>query len=151
METPPVPKGYQSVIPSLNVTDGNAAIEFYVQAFGAHENFRMSGPDGKVLHSEMEIGDCIVFLADEAQEWEALSPTTVGGCPFSLVTYTPDCDAMTARVVAAGATILKDPADYPWGERSALVRDPFGYRWAICTRTEDVPPDELARRMQDWS
>lgn len=151
METSPIPQGYQSIIPSLNVTDGNSAIEFYVQAFDAHENFRMSGPDGKVLHSELEIGNCIVFIADEAPEWGALSPGTVGGCPFSLVTYTKDCDAKTHRVVAAGAKLLREPTDYPWGERSALVLDPYGYRWAICTRTEEVAPDELARRMQEWS
>ena len=149
MAVSPIPEGYQSIIPSLNVRDGDAAIAFYAAAFDAHEKFVLTGPDGKVMHAELLIGDCILFLADEAPEWDALSPQSLGGCPMSLNMYTEDCDALTARAVAAGATILREPTNYPWGERSSMVLDPFGYRWGICARVEEVTPEEIARRLQE--
>jgi PhnB protein len=149
MAVSPIPEGFQSIIPSLNVRDGEAAIAFYAAAFGAHEKFILIGPDGKVMHSELLIGDCVLFLADEAPEWDALSPQSLGGCPMSLNLYTEDCDALTARAVAAGATILREPTNYSWGERSSMVLDPYGYRWGICSRVEEVSPEEIARRLRE--
>ena len=149
MAVSPIPEGFQSIIPSLNVRDGEAAIAFYAAAFGAHEKFILIGPDGKVMHSELLIGDCVLFLADEAPEWDALSPQSLGGCPMSLNLYTEDCDALTARAVAAGATVLREPTNYSWGERSSMVLDPFGYRWGICSRVEEVSPEEIARRLRE--
>lgn len=149
MAVSPIPEGFQSIIPSLNVRDGEAAIAFYTAAFGAQGKFILTGPDDKVMHAELFIGDCVIFLADEAPEWDALSPQTLGGCPMSINIYTGDCDALTARAVAAGATILREPTNYSWGERSSLVLDPFGYRWGICTRVEEVTPHEIARRLRE--
>lgn len=149
MAVSPIPEGYQSVIPSLHVRDGEAAIAFYATAFDAHEKLVMIGPDDKVMHAELIIGDCIVFLAEEAPQDDAPGPQTLGGCPMSLNMYTEDCDALTARAIAAGASILREPTSYPWGERSAMVVDPFGYRWAICTRIEELSPQEIARRLEE--
>lgn len=80
---------------------------------------------------------------DEDPDWGSLSPKSVGGCPLSLTLYFEDCDAAYERAVQAGAESEKEPTTYPWGERSCMVRDPFGFRWSICTHLEDVDPEEL--------
>jgi len=148
----PVPPQYGALTASLNLADAKAASKFYQDAFGAEELFAMDSPDGsgKVLHGEMKIGDTIFFFCDEAPDWGAVSPNALGGCPLSLNLYVPDCDAAHARAVAAGAEVEREPTSYPWGERSSMVKDPFGYRWAICTHIEDVTPEEVIRRLQTW-
>jgi uncharacterized glyoxalase superfamily protein PhnB len=103
------------------------------------------------MHGEFQIGDSIIMFCDEDADWGALSPQAVGGCPFSLNLYVPDCDALTAQAASAGAVVLRPPTTYPWGERSAMVRDPFGFRWAICTHVEDVTPEEVQQRMARWN
>lgn len=148
--TPGVPEGYSTLTPSLNLRGARKALAFYQQAFDAVERFVMPDEKGGVMHGEMQIGDSIVMFCDEDPEWGALSPESAGGCPLSLNLYVPDCDALTAQAAAAGAEILKAPSTYPWGERSAMVRDPFGFRWAICTHVEDVEPDEVQRRLARW-
>jgi uncharacterized glyoxalase superfamily protein PhnB len=129
----------------------NEALAFYEKAFNAVERFRMPDPDGGVMHGEFQIGNSIVMFCDEAPAWGALSPASVGGCPLSLNLYVADCDALTAQAVAAGATMFRPPTTYPWGERSAMVSDPFGFRWAICTQTEVVSAEEIQRRMATWN
>lgn len=147
-----IPHGLGTLTPSLNLRGAAQALEFYQTAFGAVERFHMPGPDGTVLHGEFQIGDSVLMYSDEAPDWGALSPLTVGGCPLSLNLYVPDCDAVTATAVAAGATLVNPPTTYAWGERSAMVLDPFGYRWAICTHIEEVAPEEVARRLAtDWT
>lgn len=150
MSTTGIPAGYRTLTPSLNLRNANAALDFYVAAFGAVERFRTPDADGGVMHGEFQIGDSIVMFCDESPDWGALAPPSVGGCPLSLNLYVADCDELTARAVAAGAELLRAPASYPWGERSAMVRDPFGFRWAVCTHLEDVTPDEVQRRMANW-
>lgn len=145
-----IPQGYHSLTPSLNLRGASEALGFYQKAFNAVERFRMFDESGGVMHGEMQLGDSIVMFCDESPEWGALSPHSVGGCPISLNLYVPDCDALTAQASAAGAEILRPPTTYPWGERSAMVIDPFGYRWAICTHIEDVDPDEVKRRLAAW-
>ncbi|MGE9297354.1 MAG: VOC family protein [Puniceicoccales bacterium] len=149
----PVPPQYGTLTPSLNLSDAKAASKFYQAAFDAVELFAMECPSGsgKVMHGEMKIGDTIFFFCDETEDWGAVSPLTVGGCPLSLNLYVPDCDAVHAQAVAAGATVEREPTSYPWGERSSMVKDPFGYRWAICTHIEDVSPEEVMRRLQEWA
>lgn len=151
MSTPGVPDGYHTLTPSLNLRGAAAAVEFYKAAFGAVERFRMPGPEGEIMHGELQIGDSVVMFCDETPSWGAVSPATVGGCPLSLNLYVPDCDGQTDRAVAAGAEVLRPPTTYPWGERSSMVKDPFGYRWAICQHLEDVSPEELERRLATWS
>ncbi len=145
-----IPEGLRTLTPSLNLKGAAAALEFYKAAFGAIERFHMPDEKGGIMHGEFQIGDSVLMFCDESPEWGALSPQTAGGCPLSLNLYFPNCDAVTAQAVAAGATILRPLATYPWGERSSMVLDPFGYRWAICTHVEDVSPDEVQRRLSRW-
>jgi uncharacterized glyoxalase superfamily protein PhnB len=151
MNQPGVPEGYNTLTPSLNLRGANDALAFYQKAFNAVERFRMPDANGGVMHGEFQIGDSIVMFCDEDPAWGAVSPQAVGGCPLSLNLYVPDCDALTAQAVAAGAELLRPPTSYPWGERSAMLCDPFGFRWAVCTHIEDVAPEEIQRRMATWN
>ncbi|MGD0578027.1 MAG: VOC family protein [Bryobacteraceae bacterium] len=140
----PVPDGHHSVQPYLIFNDAAAAIAFCVQAFGAKELFRMPGPDGRIGHAEIQIGDSIIMLADEAPPMDAFSPAHFGGSPVSLLIYTADCDALYAQALAAGASSLRPPADQPYGDRMSGVQDPFGYKWYIATHIKDMSHEELA-------
>lgn len=148
----PIPEQYGSLTPSLNLNDAAAAVEFYQQAFDAVELYRMEIPPGSgtIGHGEMKIGDSIFMFRDEDQDWGALSPQTVGGCPLSLNLYVEDCDAVHQQAVEAGAKEERPPVSYPWGERSSMITDPFGYRWCICTHIEDVTPEQVTERLKDW-
>jgi PhnB protein len=128
------------------VNDGARAIDFYKKAFGATELMRMPGPNGKIGHAEIRIGDSAIMLADEHPEMGARSPQTLGGSPVFLMIYVKDADGTTAQAEAAGAKILRPLENQFYGDRSATVLDPFGHTWTISTHIEDVPPDELARR-----
>jgi len=134
----PIPDGYHSLQPYLMFKDCAAAIAFYTKAFGAKERFRMPDPGGRVVHAELQIGDCVVMMADEAPQIEAFSAEHYGGSPVSLHLYTENCDSMYADALAAGATIVREPADQPYGDRMAGVKDPFGYKWWIATHIKDV-------------
>lgn len=146
---PYLPEGLSTLTPSLNLRGAAKALAFYKDAFGAVERYTMPGPDGTIMHGEMQIGDSVVMFCDEAPDWDALSPESVGGCPLSLNLFFPDCDAVTRRAEAAGATVLRPPTSYPWGERSAMIRDPFGFRWAICTQIEILTPEEVQCRLSE--
>jgi PhnB protein len=141
-----IPDGYHSVTPYL-IFDGAArAIEFYKQAFGATEVFRMEGPDGRIGHAEIKIGDSHVMLADEHPEMDARSPRSIGGSPISMMLYVEDVDAVVGRAVEAGAKPTRPIADQFYGDRTGGVEDPFGYAWYVATHVEDVPPEELKKR-----
>jgi PhnB protein len=141
----PVPEGYHTVTPYLIVNAGAKALDFYARAFGAIERLRIDA-GGKIGHAEITIGDSCVMLADEHPEIGALGPTTVGGSPVSLHLYVEDVDAVVARAVAAGATLVRPVADQFYGDRVGGVADPFGHRWFIATHKEDLSPEELHRR-----
>ena len=143
-----IPDGYHSVTPYLIVDDGSRALEFYKKAFGAVELFRLEMPDGRLGHAEFTVGDSHVMLADEFPEMEALAPKTVGGTAVSLMIYTEDADAMFARALEAGAVALRPVADQFYGDRSGMLKDPFGHKWSIATHMEDVSAAELERRSQ---
>jgi len=145
-----VPKAYGSVTPHLVIRGCARAIEFYRKAFGARELSRMPGPDGKVLHAEIKIGDTIVMMADESPDTGDLSPQSVGGTSVGLMLYVPDCDAVFARAIAAGATARMPPADMFWGDRYGQLVDPFGHKWSIGTHTLDMTPKEMARAGAEW-
>ena len=146
MAVKPIPDGYHSVTPYLVVQGAARAIEFYRQAFGATELFRIDAPGGKVGHAEIRIGDSPVMLADEFPDMGANSPAAFGGTPVSLMIYVPDVDARFAAAVAAGATVQRPLKDQFYGDRSGTVIDPFGHVWTIATHVEDVPPDEMQAR-----
>lgn len=140
-----VPDGYHSVTPYIIVDGGARALEFYKQAFGATEVFRMED-GGRIGHAEMKIGDSHVMLADEHPEIGARGPRSIGGSPVSLMVYVEDVDAVVGRAVEAGAKLTKPVADQFYGDRTGGVEDPFGHAWYIATHVEDVPPEELEKR-----
>jgi uncharacterized glyoxalase superfamily protein PhnB len=139
-----VPPLYGSVTPALVIRDCTRAIEFYKQAFGAKELSRMPGPDGKLMHAEIQIAGRVVMLGDEAPAMGALSPQTVGGSSTRLMLYVKDCDAVFQRAVAAGATAEMPPADMFWGDRYGTLVDPFGHKWAVATHLRDMTPKQMA-------
>lgn len=134
----PIPDGYHSIQPYLMFRNCAGAIEFYKQAFGATEKFRMPREGGGIAHAEIVIGDSVIMLADENEAMEAFSIEHFGGSPVSLLIYTEDCDAMYRQALAAGANSLREPADQPYGDRMAGVQDPFRYKWYIATHVKDV-------------
>jgi PhnB protein len=147
MPVKPVPEGYHTVTPYLIVSGGAKAIEFYKRAFGATEKLRLEGPDGKLGHAEIEIGDSVIMLADEFPEMGAKSPQSIGGTPVGICLYVENVDARFEQAVKAGAKIERPLQDQFYGDRSGTVIDPFGHKWTIATHIEDVSEEELGRRM----
>jgi PhnB protein len=145
-EVKPVPDNYPRLSPYLCVGNGAEAIEFYAKVLGATERMRMAGPDGKVGHAELQIGDSVVMLADEFPDTGFLSPKAIGGTPVMLSLYVEDVDDVHAKALAAGAKELRPIENHFYGDRSSQFEDPFGHRWSVSTHVEDVPPDEMARR-----
>ncbi|MDT5263254.1 MAG: PhnB protein [Acidobacteriota bacterium] len=145
-EVKPIPDGYHSVTPYLIVGDGARALEFYKQAFGATELFRMDAPGGKIGHAEIKIGDSHIMLADEHPEMNARSPQTIGGSPVSLMLYVSDVDATVGKAVEAGAKLTRPVANQFYGDRTGGIEDPFGHAWYIATHVENVAPEELQKR-----
>jgi len=136
----------KDVFPYLRVQNAAAAIEFYVQVFGAHEIFRLSEPNGRIGHAELAIGNSILMLSDEYPEHAILSPQSLGGTGTSIHLHVANADALAARAVAAGATIVREPADQFYGERSCAIRDPFGHEWSFGHEIEQVSHEEIQRR-----
>ena len=146
MAVNPIPDGYPQVSPYLVVDGAAAAIDFYSQVLGAKERMRMGGPDGKVGHAELQIGDSLVMLADEFPEMGAVGPKTVGGTPVSIGVYVNDVDAVYAKAIEKGATATRPVEDRFYGDRSGEFVDPFGHKWSVSTHVEDVEPEEMERR-----
>ena len=147
MTVHPVPDPERPLSPYLIVKGAARAIAFYASAFGAKERFRLAEPGGKIGHAELEIGPARFMLADEYPDFGALSPVSVGGTPVSLHLYVADVDATVARALAAGATLLRPLKDEFFGDRVALIADPFGHKWHVASRREEVSPAEMQRRM----
>jgi PhnB protein len=142
----PIPDGYQQVTPYLCVDGASQAIEFYTSVLGATERMRMPGPDGRIAHAELELGDSVIMLSDEAPDLGVLSPKSIGGSPVSLNVYVENVDAVYARALEAGSTSVRPVEDQFYGDRTGYFVDPFGHRWSIATHIEDVSPEEMARR-----
>ncbi len=137
------------LIPYLIVRGAEDAITFYKNAFGATEKYRLVDPgDGRIGHAELRFGTSRIFLADEYPDFGAVSPDTIGGTPVTLHLSSCSVDADVQRAVEAGATLLREPADQSFGERSALVLDPFGHQWTLSQQIEDVSPEEMQRRWE---
>ena len=132
--------------PYLCVKGAAEALDFYKKAFGARETLRMTGGDGRIGHAEMEVGGAFVMLSDEWPEGNVLSPTTVGGSTVTLHLYVPDVDAIVARAADARALIERPANDMPYGDRAATLLDPYGHRWMISTKLEDVSKEEMEKR-----
>jgi PhnB protein len=146
----PVPEGYHTLTPYLSVDDATAAIDFYERAFGAKERGRMAGPDGMIAHAELEIGDSIVMLADPFPQFTTRPPKELGGTSVGVFLYVEDVDAVYKQAIDAGATSTMEPDDMFWGDRFGSVTDPFGHSWQIATHVEDVSPEEMAKRSEEF-
>ena len=133
----------------LRVQDAPKAIDFYREAFGAVEKFRLTEPGGRIGHAELELGGTTLMLSDEYPEFGIYGPKTIGGTSATLHLHVDDADAMIRRAVAAGAEILREPQDQFYGERSGTLRDPFGHEWNIGHQIEQVTPAEMQRRYSE--
>jgi PhnB protein len=147
MAVAPIPPGYAGVTPYLIVRDAARAIAFYQEALGATEVLRLDGPDGKVAHAELKIGEGFVMLGEETAEMGYKGPLAFGGSPVSLLVYVPDVDAVFARALKAGAETKRPVADQFYGDRSGAIVDPFGHQWMIATHLRDVSKEEMDRAM----
>jgi uncharacterized glyoxalase superfamily protein PhnB len=142
----PIPAGFHTVTPYIVVKGADKAIEFYKRAFGAEETVRMPGPDGKIMHAEIRIGDSVMMLGEESPMGGCKSPQSVGGTTVGLHVYVKDVDKAFAKAVAAGAKVSMPVADMFWGDRYGKLSDPFGHEWSIGTHVEDLTPAEMAKR-----
>ncbi len=148
MATKAIPDGYHTATPYLTIKNAAEAIEFYKRAFGAVEDMRVTGPQGRIGHAEIRIGDSKIMLCDEFPEIDVRSPASIGGTPVTIHLYVDDVDAMAQQAVAAGAQLVRPVEDQFYGDRGGKLVDPYGHVWWIATHKEDVPPEELRRRAQ---
>jgi uncharacterized glyoxalase superfamily protein PhnB len=145
----PIPKGMHSLTPHLVVAGASDAIAFYKRAFGAVEESRLPGPNGKMMHASVRIGDSSLMLVDEMPEWGALGPKSLKGSPVTVHLYVTDADAVFATAVAAGAKVTMPLADMFWGDRYGQLEDPFGHKWSVATHIRDVSPEEAMEAMKN--
>ncbi|MGW1893778.1 VOC family protein [Streptomyces sp. NPDC002004] len=151
MTTTTVPETYRNTVIAHIMLDGAAsAIGFYTEAFGAVQHVRIDGPDGRIVHAEIGIQGSTLMLGD-AEGPHFSAPTTVGGTTVGLHVFVDDVDALARQAVAAGAELLQPPADQFHGDRTAILRDPFGHVWIFLTHLEDLTPEELTRRAGELS
>lgn len=143
MAVKPMPEGYHSMTPMLVVQGAGDLIRFAKEAFGAEERSRMPGPKDTVAHAELKIGDSIVMVADPGPTYPAM--------PTYLYLYVADVDKTYGRALEAGGTAVEEPKDQFWGDRTAEVKDGSGNRWTIATHTEDLTPEQMQKRVQEWT
>ena len=145
-----IPKDYNTITAYLVIKGAAQAIEYYKKVFGAAELFRMNGPDGKVGHAELKIGNSHIMLADENPSMGQghTSASTIGASPVSLYVYLPDVDQVFKRATTEGAKVLKPVEDQFYGDRSGFFQDPFGHLWGVATHVEDVSPKDMEERMK---
>ncbi|MGB0035872.1 MAG: VOC family protein [Candidatus Acidiferrales bacterium] len=140
----PIPEGFHTVTPLLTCRNAERALEFYKNAFGAEIQGVNKDDQGRVMHSQIKIGDSIVMVTDEYPEYKGLSPLGLGGCATTLHIYTLDADAAFAKAVAAGAQVRMPISDAFWGDRYGQLVDPFGHIWSIATRKQQLTPEEVS-------
>ncbi|WP_447980110.1 VOC family protein [Candidatus Nitrospira bockiana] len=143
----PIPTGYHSITPALTVREVDKAIDFYTRALGAEQRSRFVGPDGKsIMHAELKIGNSVIMLGGEQVEHGCRSPQSLGGTPVALYLYVEDVDKAFARATSAGATVAMPVTDMFWGDRCGQFVDPFGHKWSVATRKEDLSQEEIQKR-----
>ncbi len=146
------PKPYvtiHEVHPYLRISGAARAIDFYTRAFGAKELFRLTEPSGRIGHAEIKIGETVLMLADEYPERGILSPLALGGTTFSIHLHVDRVDDLMERAVEAGATVVREAADQFYGERTGMIRDPFGHEWLLGQHIEDVTPEKMQQRLTE--
>lgn len=139
----PIPDGMHTVTPHLICAGAAEAIEFYKKAFNAVEVSRIPGPEGKLMHAMIRIGDSPVMLVDEFPQWGSLGPSSLKGSPVILHLYVKDVDNFVEQAVSAGAKVTMPPQDMFWGDRYGQIQDPFGHHWSVATHIRDVRPEEI--------
>ena len=144
----PIPEGSHSLTPLLTCNGAAAAIDFYKKAFGAVEISRLPGPDGKLMHAAVRIGDSPLMLVDEMPQWGSLGPQALPRSPVNIHLYVEDVDAAFAKAVAAGATVVMPLDHMLWGDRYAQLRVPFAHSWSVATHTRDLTPEQIAQGME---
>ena len=147
-KTKPVPEGMRSVTPHLICAGAADAIEFYKKAFGAVELARLPGPQGKLMHAMIRIGDSAVMLVDEMPQWGALGPKSLKGSPVTIHLYVENVDATVEHAVKAGAKVTMPVDDMFWGDRYGKLEDPFGHHWSVGTHVRDVSMEEMQQAMK---
>lgn len=144
-----IPEGMHSLTPHLVCAGASKAIDFYKAAFNAVELGRMPGPDGKLMHAAVRIGDSTLMLVDEMPAHGTLGPKALKGSPVTVHLYVPDADATVAQAAAAGAKVTMPLADMFWGDRYGQLEDPFGHRWSVATHQRDLTPEQIKQGMLD--
>jgi PhnB protein len=142
------PAHLHTITPYLTIKDAHKAMDFYKKAFGAEELMKMDGPDGKLMHGEIKIGDSVLFLGDECAERGKLGPQSRGGSTSSLMVYFENVDEAFDKAVKAGCTVEMPLTDMFWGDRFGSLVDPFGQAWALAKHIEDVSPEEMKKRQE---
>lgn len=145
-----IPEGYNSVIASLSVKDAERAVEWYKNIFEAEERARFNGPDQKIMHSELVIGDTVVFLAEENPQYGAESPQATQGNSIKLHMYVEDVDGLIKKAVQNGASIKMATMDMFYGDRVGCIDDPFGYSWVLATHVKDVSKEEMKEKAETF-
>jgi uncharacterized glyoxalase superfamily protein PhnB len=138
-----------SVTPHLVCAGAANAIDFYKKAFGAEETARLPGPDGRLMHAAVKIGDSTVMLVDEMPEWGSLAPTSLKGSPVTIHLYVDDADKFVDRATKAGAKVTMPVSEQFWGDRYGKIEDPFGHHWSVATHVRDVGPEEMKKAMKE--
>jgi PhnB protein len=144
----PIPAGMTSVTPHLVCAGAAQAIDFYKKAFGAVEESRMPGPNGKVMHALIRINGAAIMLVDEAPEWCMLGPNALKGSPVTIHLYVEDADAFAAKAVKAGAELTMPVSEQFWGDRYGCLTDPFGHKWSVATHVRDLTPEQMMEGMK---
>jgi PhnB protein len=139
------PEGTARVTPYLLYHDCDAAIDFLTSALGFTERYRMSGPDGKTNHAELELEGGVIMLGNPGDDYK--SPNELGGRTQLVYIYVDDVDAHFEHAKASGADIQRDPEDQFYGDRTYGVHDPEGHSWSFATHVRDVSPDEMQAAM----
>jgi PhnB protein len=146
-----IPEGYSTVTPYLIINGAAQAIDYYTRAFGAKELMRFPGPNGRIAHAEIQIGNSRVMLGDTSPEMRQTDPKSLGGSATGLMLYVDDVDNVFMRAIEAGGNVRDAVKDQFYGDRSGTMEDPFGHVWTIATHVEDVSEAEMQRRMQQMS
>jgi uncharacterized glyoxalase superfamily protein PhnB len=146
----PIPEGYTTITPYLVVDGAAEAIAWYQRALGAEERFRMPGPDGRVMHAEIKVGNSVVMLGDSNVKTGCKGPKVYGGSPVSFYTYVGDVDAAFARAIKAGGKQTMPVTDMFWGDRMGAFEDPFGHAWTLASHVRDLTPEQMAAGQKEW-
>lgn len=134
------------VFPYLRVSNAEKAIAFYIAVFGAKERYRLTEPNGRIGHAELDLGNIVLMVSDEYPEYDICGPQTAGATGMAIQLHVDNTDELAKRAVAAGATMVREPADQFYGERSCMIRDPYGHEWMLVHEIEKVTPEEMQRR-----